>query len=150
MPFPALTRFSYRAKQLWDATAWVGDADLRRLSAVSVLEGSLGAVLDAQLREQMLHVELHRVVGEAEPLGDLRVRESPGNEPPDLALARGQVARRAGGSPLDPAAGGLREHQLARFDPAERPERPLRWPRPWCPPARPPLQPRAGRTPGAV
>src|SRR5260370_27992536 len=126
MPVPALTRFSFRDKQLWDTTALAGDADLRRLSAVSVFEGGLGAVLDAQLREQMLHVELHRVVGEAEPLGDLRVRESPGNEPPDLALARGQVARRAGGSPLDPAAGGLRKHELASFDLADRRERLLR------------------------
>src|SRR5260370_37839697 len=116
MPVPALTRFSSRDKHLWDTTALVGDADLRRLSAVSVLEGGLGAVLDAQLREQMLHVELHRVVGEAEPLGDLWVRESPSDEPPDLALARGQVARRAGGPPLDPAAGGLPGHQPAAVD----------------------------------
>src|SRR5260370_9640686 len=124
MPVPALTRFSFRDKQLWDTTALAGDADLRRLWGVGVLEGGRGGVLDAQLREQMLHVELHRVVGEAEPLGDLRVRESPGDEPPDLALARGQVARRAGGPPLDPAAGGPRKHEPARVDLAGRRDTP--------------------------
>src|SRR5260370_23668049 len=131
MPVPALTRFSFRDKQLWDTTRWAGAPDLRRFPAVSALEGGLGAVLDAQLREQMLHVELHRVVGEAEPLGDLRVRESPGNEPPDLALARGQVAGRAGGPPLDPAAGGPGKNPPGRAHPADPPDRPPPWPRPF-------------------
>src|SRR5213083_1761534 len=76
----------------------------RPLAAVGVLERRLGAVLHAELREEMLHVELHRVVGQAEPLGDLRVGEpasaqtsrsrgvkSPGAPPP----ARPSIQRRA-------------------------------------------------------
>src|SRR5207248_8681604 len=63
--------------------------------------------------EKMLHVELHRVVGQAEPLGDLRVDESARDQRPDLALARRQVARRPPSRPaLDPAAGGLGKHEL--------------------------------------
>src|SRR2546427_608918 len=65
----------------------------RRLTPVGVLERRLGAVLHAELREEMLHVELHRVVGQAEPLGDLRVGEPAGDQRPDLALARSEVAR---------------------------------------------------------
>src|SRR5690242_2582760 len=45
---------------------------VRALSAVRVLERGLGPVLHAQLREQMLYVEFHGVVGQAESLGDLR------------------------------------------------------------------------------
>src|SRR2546422_1492795 len=60
----------------------------RPLTPVGVLERRLGAVLHAELREEMLHVELHRVVGQAEPLGDLRVGEPAGDQRPDLALAR--------------------------------------------------------------
>src|SRR5256886_11495034 len=84
-----------------------------RLTAVGVLERRLGAVLHAELREEMLHVEFHRVVGQAEPLGDLGVGEPAGDQRPDLALARSEVARRARPA-LDPAACGLRKHQLAR------------------------------------
>src|SRR2546430_3820134 len=62
----------------------------RRLTPVGVLERRLGAVLHAELREEMLHVELHRVVGQAEPLGDLRVGEPAGDQRPDLALARSE------------------------------------------------------------
>src|SRR5436309_4058244 len=84
------------------------------LAAVCVLEGRLGAVLHPEFREQMLHVELHRVVGQAESLGDLRVGESTRDQRPDLALARRQVARRPPSRPaLDPAAGGLGKHELA-------------------------------------
>src|SRR5881396_2611422 len=60
----------------------------RPLTPVGVLERRLGAVLHAELREEMLHVELHRVVGQAEPLGDLRVGEPAGDQRPDLALQR--------------------------------------------------------------
>src|SRR5437762_8628158 len=56
----------------------------RPLTPVGVLERRLGAVLHAELREEMLHVELHRVVGQAEPLGDLRVGEPAGDQRPDL------------------------------------------------------------------
>src|SRR2546425_9328058 len=49
------------------------------LAAVCVLERRLGAVLHPELREKVLHVELHRVVGQAEPLGDLRVGEPAGD-----------------------------------------------------------------------
>src|SRR6184192_4114802 len=84
----------------------------RPLTSVGVLERRLGAVLHAELREEMLHVELHSVVGQAEPLGDLRVGEPAGDQRPDLALARSEVARRARPA-LDPAACGLRKHQLA-------------------------------------
>src|SRR5438309_2784740 len=80
----------------------------RPLTSVGVLERRLGAVLHAELREEMLHVELHRVVGQAEPLGDLRVGEPAGDQRPDLALARSEVARRARPA-LDPAACGLRK-----------------------------------------
>src|SRR5437899_1820795 len=64
----------------------------RPLTPVGVLERRLGAVLHAELREEMLHVELHRVVGQAEPLGDLRVGEPAGDQRPDLALARSEVS----------------------------------------------------------
>src|SRR5882762_3786139 len=84
-----------------------------QLATVRVLERRLGAVLHPELREEMLHVELHRVVGQAEPLGDLRVGESAGHQRPDLSLARGEVAGRARPA-FDPAARGLREHELAR------------------------------------
>src|SRR5690348_18500683 len=80
------------------------------LAAVRVLERCLRAVLDPELREQMQHVELHRVVGEAEALGDLRVGESVRDEGPHFALARGQLTRRAPSSPraaVDPASRGL-------------------------------------------
>src|SRR6266851_9424185 len=87
----------------------------RPLTPVGVLERRLGAVLHAELREEMLHVELHRVVGQAEPLGDLRVGESAGYERPDLALARREVTRRAPArATFDPTTRGLRKHELAR------------------------------------
>src|SRR2546429_9985217 len=87
---------------------------VRPLTAVCVLECRLGAVLHPELREKMLHVELYRVVGQAEPLGDLRVGESARDQRPDLALARRQVARRPPSRPaLDPAAGGPGKPQPA-------------------------------------
>src|SRR5947209_19790453 len=87
----------------------------RPLAAVGVLERRLGAVLHAELREEMLHVELHRVVGQAEPLGDLRVGEPAGDQFPDLTLARGEVAWRAPPPPaLDPTPCGRRKPDLGR------------------------------------
>src|SRR5438105_7439260 len=93
------------------------------LAAVRVLEGRLRTVLDAELREQMLYVELHRVVREPEPLGDLRVGEPAGDERPDLAFPGGQVAGRPGRSSLDPAARGLGEDELTRVYLADRRQR---------------------------
>src|SRR5437899_10848335 len=98
----------------------------RPLAAVGVLERRLGAVLHAELREEMLHVELHRVVGQAEPLGDLRVGEPAGDQCPDLTLARRQVAWRAPPPPApDPTAGGPAEPELApRHPPGPPPASP--------------------------
>src|SRR5439155_18644752 len=98
----------------------------RRLAAVGVLERRLGAVLHAELREEMLHVELHRVVGQAEPLGDLRVGEPAGDERPDLALARREVARCCRPA-FDPATRGLGEHELTRVHLPDRRQRLLGW-----------------------
>src|SRR5207302_1383137 len=60
----------------------------------------------------MLHVKLDGVVREAEPLGDLRVGEPRGDEAPDLALARRQIAGGARGPAFDPAPRRLREHEM--------------------------------------
>src|SRR3977135_3670487 len=81
------------------------------LAAVGVLERRLGAVLHPELREEMLYVELHRVVGQVEPLGDLRVGEPAGDQRPDLAFARREITRRARPA-LDPTARRLRKHEL--------------------------------------
>src|SRR5205807_9497708 len=70
--------------------------------AVRVLERRLRAVLHAQLREEMLHMELDGVVREAEPLRDLGVGEPRGDQAPDLALARRQVAGGTRGAAFDP------------------------------------------------
>ena len=74
----------------------------------------------------MLHVELDRVVREAEALGDLRVGESPGDEAPDLALPRRQVSRGTGAPAFDPATRRLREDQPAPVDLPDCGERLLR------------------------
>src|SRR5206468_3175098 len=79
-----------------------------RLAAVCVLERRLGAVLDPELRKEMLYVEFHRVIGQTEPLGDLRVGQASGDEGPDLALARRQITWSAG-TTFDPAPRRLRE-----------------------------------------
>src|SRR6266700_7390386 len=84
-----------------------------RLTAVRVLEGRFGAVLHAELREQVLHEEFDGVVRKPEPLRDLGVGEPAGDQRPNLALARRQVARRpAPRAALDPTARGLRKHEL--------------------------------------
>src|SRR5437773_9758691 len=93
-----------------------------RLAAVCVLERRLGAVLDPELRKEMLYVEFHRVIGQTEPLGDLRVGQASGDEGPDLALARRQITWSAG-TTFDPAPRRLREHQLAGVHLADRGER---------------------------
>jgi len=84
----------------------VGDAGVHGLPAVSVLERGLGAVLHPELREQVLDVELDRVVRQAEAFGDLRVGEAARDQSPHLALSRREIAGRAGCPPpaLDPAS----------------------------------------------
>src|SRR5207247_11207206 len=84
----------------------LGDAGLRGLpvraggaggagGAVSVLERGLGAVFDAQLREEVLHVEFDGVVRQPEAPGNLRVRQAGGDQRPHIALAGGAGARSA-------------------------------------------------------
>src|SRR4029077_14441566 len=119
-----------RPQGLSSSCAYVNYFTTERASTlVGVLERCLRPVLDAQLREQMLHVELHRVVGETEALGDLRVGESVRDQRPHLPLPRRELARRAPPAPratVDPASRSLREDQLTRVHLPDRRERLLR------------------------
>ena len=61
--------------------------------------GQLHAVVQLQLGEGVLHVVLHRAVGDEQARGDLLVAHPGGHEPKDLGLALGQAERLAGRAP---------------------------------------------------
>src|SRR5207245_6809201 len=58
----------------------LGDSGVCGLPAGSEVERRLGAVLDAELGEEVLHVKLHGVVGGPEAVGGARVGGAGGDE----------------------------------------------------------------------
>src|SRR5206468_1200427 len=94
-PSPTEPRPAHR-KRPNRALALLGPSgEVRRLRAVQThadrVHGGLGAVRDAELREDVADVGLDGLLGDAELAGDALVREAAGDEREDLLLAAGEA-----------------------------------------------------------
>ena len=76
----------------WPSRSRTFDDDVQQ-PALTRPACSLEAAADVELAVDVREVELHRLVGDPEDLGDLAVRPAPGDELQDLELATGQLAQ---------------------------------------------------------